>query len=134
VHLDTGSQGGRVQIWGTAGAERFLTLSPSFYRKSHGILLTYSISDRSSFSHIPKWEKSAKSHTPEAVFVLVGTKADLGREREVSYCEGAEWPLWRPLRGLGECGFGLCCTAVWGWTGGSVSECLRICTKIRKVP
>lgn len=90
VHLSAGFQGVDVQLWDTAGAERFLRLSPPFYRKSEGIVLAYSTTCRSSFANVPRWATAARNEAPNAVFLLVGTKTDLKREREVSYCEGAQ--------------------------------------------
>ena len=41
-----------LNIWDTAGQERFRNITKSFYKGAHGIILTYSITDATSFSHI----------------------------------------------------------------------------------
>ena len=41
-----------VQMWDTAGQERFQTLTPSYYRSAMGILLVFSVTDKSSFNSI----------------------------------------------------------------------------------
>ena len=41
-----------LNIWDTAGQERFRNITKSFYKGSHGIILTFSITDPLSFNHI----------------------------------------------------------------------------------
>lgn len=41
-----------VQVWDTAGQERFQTLTPSYYRSAMGILLVFSVTDKSSFNSV----------------------------------------------------------------------------------
>jgi small GTP-binding protein len=42
----------KLQIWDTAGAERFHSITTSFYRGAMGILLVYDITDERSFANI----------------------------------------------------------------------------------
>ena len=49
-----------VQLWDTAGQERFQTLTPSFYRSAMGILLVFSVIDKSSFNSIELWMRQLK--------------------------------------------------------------------------
>ncbi len=42
----------KLQIWDTAGQERFKTITSSYYKGAHGIIVTYDITDRESFSAI----------------------------------------------------------------------------------
>ena len=44
-----------VQIWDTAGHERFRTITTSYVRGSEGILLVYDVTDRNSFESISSW-------------------------------------------------------------------------------
>ena len=39
----------KLQIWATAGQERFKTITSSYYKGAHGIIVTYDITDRESF-------------------------------------------------------------------------------------
>lgn len=53
-----------------------------------GIVLTYSVDDRTSFNDIENWIKQIKMHaSSDVVKVLVGNKCDSGK-RVVSYEEG----------------------------------------------
>ncbi|KAK4171695.1 putative ras-related protein rab-18 [Triangularia setosa] len=57
--------------------ERFRTLSTSFYRGAHGVLLVYDISTRASFLSMERWFNEAEANTVEGVALyLVGAKLD----------------------------------------------------------
>ena len=45
----------KLTIWDTAGQERFRTLTSSYYRGCHGIILVFDVTDRSSFEHVRMW-------------------------------------------------------------------------------
>lgn len=77
----------KLQIWDTAGQQRFKTITQTYYRGAMGIILTYSIEDRNSFNDIQNWVKQIKMHaSSEVVKVLVGNKCDA--KRNVSIEEG----------------------------------------------
>jgi Ras-related protein Rab-8A len=78
----------RLQIWDTAGQEKFKTITQTYYRGAMGIILTYSIAERESFQDIQNWVQQIKMHASDNVLkVLVGNKADV-EERQVDYSEG----------------------------------------------
>ncbi|KAI0157498.1 rab protein [Xylariaceae sp. FL1272] len=67
----------RLNIFDTAGQERFRTLSTSYYRGAHAVILVYDISNRKSFATMEKWCEEARINAnPEAVLYLVGSKLD----------------------------------------------------------
>ena len=67
-----------VRLWDTAGQERFRTLTSSFYRAAHGVVLVYNVTDPSSFDNIEKWLTEAKGFVDEdCVMMLIGNKTDL---------------------------------------------------------
>lgn len=45
----------KVQLWDTAGTERFRTITPIYYRNVDGVLLIFDITDRASFRSIQYW-------------------------------------------------------------------------------
>lgn len=79
----------KIQIWDTAGQERFRTLGEAYYRRAHGILLVYDITDQKSFDEIETWVNDvAKYAQPNVVKILVGNKSDLDSTRVVEVKEG----------------------------------------------
>ena len=47
----------KLTIWDTAGQERFRTLTSSYYRGAHGIILVYDITSRGSYTNVTEWLK-----------------------------------------------------------------------------
>ena len=44
-----------MQIWDTAGQERFKAITVSYYKGTHGIILTYDITNKQSFKDLGNW-------------------------------------------------------------------------------
>ncbi|KAF3935602.1 hypothetical protein ABW19_dt0204185 [Dactylella cylindrospora] len=81
----------RLLLHDTAGQERFRTLTSSYYRNAHGILLVYDISNRDSFLSMPRWFEEAENYAPPGVIkILVGNKTDRSSQRAVKASEGKE--------------------------------------------
>ena len=67
----------KLQIWDTAGQEKFQSVASSYYRNAHGILLIYDVTGANSFIHITKWVENIGNNAPSGVqMVLVGNKCD----------------------------------------------------------
>lgn len=68
----------KLQIWDTAGHEKFRTITTSYYKSAHAIIILYDITEQSSFDHINNWmieiDKFAKQ---EVLRIIVGNKIDL---------------------------------------------------------
>jgi small GTP-binding protein len=75
----------QVKIWDTAGQEKFAVIAKSYYQRAHGIILTCSITNRSSFNNIKNWLNSIKENTNEdsIQLIIIANKIDLENEREV---------------------------------------------------
>eukprot|EP01126_Amoeba_proteus_P002269 TRINITY_DN10713_c0_g1_i3.p1 TRINITY_DN10713_c0_g1~~TRINITY_DN10713_c0_g1_i3.p1 ORF type:complete len:197 (-),score=25.26 TRINITY_DN10713_c0_g1_i3:93-683(-) len=66
------------QIWDTAGEERFRTITSSYYRGAHGVLLTFDITNLQTLTHLPKWLSEIDRYAEDSVIVvLVGNKSDI---------------------------------------------------------
>ena len=82
----------KVQIWDTAGHERFRSITYSYYRGANAIIIVFDITDKKSFLSITEWLKQIEKHAKENVFkFLVGNKSDLSEERKVTYEEAKEY-------------------------------------------
>jgi len=74
--------------WDTAGQERFRTITSSYYRGAHGIIIVYDITDRDSFDNVKQWMHEIGRYACENVNkLLVGNKCDMEAKRQVGYDE-----------------------------------------------
>lgn len=82
----------KVQIWDTAGTERFRTITPVYYRNVDGVLLVFDITDKESFETINYWVEELNSNADIASIelMLVGNKNDLEDNRTVNRSEAEE--------------------------------------------
>jgi small GTP-binding protein len=68
----------KLQIWDTAGQEKFRTITKSYYKDANGIILTYDISNSDSLKNIQNWMKLIEQNAEDGVCkILVGNKCDL---------------------------------------------------------
>jgi len=74
----------RLQIWDTAGEERFRSITKSIYRNANGILFVCDITNRESFKNIKNWIKDADNVDKDIKGIIIGNKIDLDNERVVS--------------------------------------------------
>eukprot|EP01119_Soliformovum_irregulare_P005414 TRINITY_DN17174_c0_g1_i1.p1 TRINITY_DN17174_c0_g1~~TRINITY_DN17174_c0_g1_i1.p1 ORF type:complete len:210 (+),score=31.21 TRINITY_DN17174_c0_g1_i1:41-670(+) len=78
----------RLQVHDTAGQERFRTVTETFYRGSHGIVLVYNICDPDSFANLGRWYDEIRGYTSQnTVVVLLGNKTDLDSKRAINYAD-----------------------------------------------
>jgi len=81
----------KMQIWDTAGQDRFRTLTSSYYRGAHGIIIVYDVTNKDSFDNVRQWMTEIEKFASESVNkLLVGNKSDLEEQREVTSEEGME--------------------------------------------
>jgi len=79
--VGTGSRRKRIklQLWDTAGTERFRSVSRSYYRGAAGAILVYDTSSRNSFDALPTFLNDARAlASPKLTLLLAGNKLDLG--------------------------------------------------------
>ncbi|XP_065184683.1 ras-related protein rab-11.1-like [Sycon ciliatum] len=67
----------RLQIWDSAGQERFRALSSVFYRNAAAAVLVYDIADKKSFASLPKWLSDIRKYAEDPTILLLGNKCDL---------------------------------------------------------
>jgi small GTP-binding protein len=78
----------KLQLWDTAGQDRFRTITNTYYRGAHGVIVVYDVTSRTTFNNIPKYIDDIKLHGQTNVkFIIVGNKCD-NDTREVSTDEG----------------------------------------------
>eukprot|EP00794_Sanderia_malayensis_P003691 gene3691-4209_t len=84
--LDIHGKSIKLNIWDSAGQERFRTIVNTYYRGAHGVIVVYDTTDRDSFAHLPQWlDDVSELAEPNSKKLLVGTKVDLdAAHRQVS--------------------------------------------------
>ena len=66
----------KIQLWDTAGQEKYMSICKMFFQKAQGIILMYDITNRDSFEHLSKWIQIINDATFNIPVVLVGNKLD----------------------------------------------------------
>ena len=75
----------KMQIWDTAGHEKFRTITTSYYKSAHAIIVLYDITDETSFENIKNWMIDIDKFGKQGVLkVLIGNKKDLEKQRKVT--------------------------------------------------
>ncbi|CAG8073248.1 unnamed protein product [Penicillium salamii] len=85
VKLGTGPRKRRIklQLWDTAGTERFRSVSRSYYRGAAGAVLIYDVASYASFASLPTFLMDARAlASPNLSVILAGNKVDLADEDE----------------------------------------------------
>ncbi len=88
VQLDDGKMY-KIQIWDTAGQDRFRSITKNYYKGAHGIVLIYDITDKKTFDNVRNWLRQIKEEVSDKVcIILVGNKIDAEEKRVVTTQEG----------------------------------------------
>ncbi|KAM7198249.1 rab family GTPase [Naviculisporaceae sp. PSN 640] len=80
IKVGTGARRKRIklQLWDTAGTERFRSVSRSYYRGAAGAILVYDITNYNTFTNLQPFLNDAKAlASPNLSLLLVGNKLDL---------------------------------------------------------
>ncbi|MBN3322452.1 RRAS2 protein, partial [Atractosteus spatula] len=82
----------RLDILDTAGQEEFGAMREQYMRTGEGFLLVFSVTDRGSFEEIYKFQRQILrvKDRDEFPMILVGNKADLELQRQVTQEEGQQ--------------------------------------------
>jgi small GTP-binding protein len=89
---DVDGVGVELQIWDTAGQEKFRSLSPIYFQNAVAAVAVYDRTNRASFEHLGQWIDDfieiAGYHT---VIAIAANKLDLVRGVEIGFAEAEEW-------------------------------------------
>ena len=79
-YIDIDGNHVKLQIWDTAGQEKFRSITKAYYRGAHGILVVFDISRRDTFNQTRMWIDSIKEASSDSIdVILIGNKCDLER-------------------------------------------------------
>ena len=80
----------KLQVWDTAGEERYRNLTKNYFQACDGFIIAYDINNLESFDQVRYWIKQIAAFSGEkSKCILIGTKCDLN-EREIDEKKGKE--------------------------------------------
>ena len=82
-----------LDVWDTAGQEKYRSLTKFFYKDAKVAILVYDITRQSSFDSLTNyWYKEVKEHGPENIVLgIAGNKCDLYEQEEVNETKAREF-------------------------------------------
>ena len=79
----------KLQIWDTAGQDRFRAITKNYYKGSHGIILIYDVTNVQTFENVKQWVSQIREEASANVIIYIaGNKIDMEEERKVNKEEG----------------------------------------------
>ena len=78
----------KLQLWDTAGQEKYKSMVSSYYRGANVALVVFDITNHVSFEALPMWIENYYKNGPEQKnIILIGNKKDLVEKRQVTQQE-----------------------------------------------
>ena len=86
----------KVQLWDTAGQEKYRSIITSYYRNICSAIVTYDVTNRTSFMRVISWINELNrfntcKHDYRHPILVLGTKSDLMKDRKVSFEEAFQF-------------------------------------------
>ena len=79
----------KLQIWDTAGQDRFRAITKNYYKGSHGIILIYDVTNLQTFENVKTWVSQIREEASNNVVIYIAAnKIDMEAERKVTKEEG----------------------------------------------
>lgn len=69
-----------LQLWDTAGEERFKSMTSFFYRKTQVAILVFDVQSRNSLQSLYTWHEDIVRVSPNVRFIVAGNKMDCPEE------------------------------------------------------
>ena len=81
----------KIEIWDTAGEERYKSITSAYYKGAKGAIIVYDITSEQSFNNIETWIHEVKGKSSNNLQILIiGNKSDLYKDRKISLEKGIE--------------------------------------------
>ena len=75
----------RIQLWDTAGQEKYKSITKNLFLRVQGILVVYDITDENSFKNVKLWIQLIKGDCGEHMpIIILGNKNDLEENRVIN--------------------------------------------------
>ena len=87
--IQKGEESIQLQLWDTAGAEKYNSMGSSFYRNSEACILVFDLTTQESFKNVETWRNEFLNtlNPPDAStypFILLGNKSDMKNDIKVN--------------------------------------------------
>ena len=81
----------KIEMWDTAGEERYKSITTAYYKGAKGAIIVYDITSEQSFNNIETWIHEVKGKSSNNLQILIiGNKSDLYKDRKISLEKGIE--------------------------------------------
>ena len=78
-----------LQLWDTAGQEKYRSMTTSYYRGVNIIIIVFDVTNKISFEHVKDWIDNINNFAKiNVIKILVGNKIDLNDSRVISFDDG----------------------------------------------
>ena len=74
----------KLQIWDTAGQDKYRSITRNYYKGAHGIILIYDVTNLQTYENVKNWIMSIREETTTNVVIyLAGNKIDVDEKLKV---------------------------------------------------
>ena len=73
-----------IQIFDTAGQERFKSIAKTYYHMGEGFLIVFDLSNNDSLNALKDWIEDVKENVDDPKFIIIGNKDDLQKSKKLS--------------------------------------------------
>ena len=79
----------KIQIWDTAGEERYRSITSAYYKGAKGAFIVYDITRKTTFDNIDKWISDLRLNGDKNICIIIlGNKSDLIEQRQIQEKDG----------------------------------------------
>ena len=81
-----------IQLWDTAGQEKYKAITKNLFLKVMGALIIYDITNEASYNNLKSWVKLIKEECGKHMqLIILGNKSDLDAQRKISKDEAINY-------------------------------------------
>ena len=85
ANLEIKNKNIRIQIWDTAGQEKYKAITKNLFLKVMGAIIIFDITNEKSFNNLKNWVQMIKEECgPHMTIIIVGNKNDLNEQRKIN--------------------------------------------------
>jgi small GTP-binding protein len=81
----------KLQIWDLGSQDFLEAVRSGYYHGARGVIFMYDVTRPDTLEDLWDWKKEADKHLKGAIYLVVGNKTDLEKERRVTPAEGAKF-------------------------------------------